>query len=471
MSNVSDLLNNIEFAQNGATALAGNILGSLADVGGAVQAVVSIISLFINKDQEILTKLSDLQTEIRKNFAALNAELRAEHILNRLNSLDPALAQAQAVIDQLKDDLSKTPPVDEEYRLQQIGLCLYAVEQLNQDDKWLTNFSDEIYYGSNRSDWWSGPLSPKANADGTVFSDRYILPDFLRVLYDFMLVAAAFEPGYAARYQVSLKSFTARLQKAYDTSKGGIVTMRKPTAAQIGIIGGGYNVSYNFGYSWPYLDGEIVGQTGKEPGGANSAWHSPFCYSTFTLVGDCADILSNITPDAYYVQVYGVAHTYSGYSNVSNYPAIPKPAVKPEVFWPRFSASLNLVIRRNWKEAYAAVGLATVWSTINVLRSLTGDQPLGPFDPEVEWTLREIGNILGSAFRDSSKPAPAGISAEAVISGLTAIAASMREGKDGVLPAPPVKRPLSLRGALNAAMKATTFSCVPGAPAPPINLQ
>jgi hypothetical protein len=403
--------------------------------------------------------------------------------------------------------LSQSPPVDEEYRLTQINLCLDSVEQLIQDDKWLTNFSDEIYYGSSydptkpandpgtSTDLWTGLLAPTQNPDGTVFSDRYILPDFMTVLYEFMLVAAAFEPDYQTRFQVALKSFAAKLQTVYDTSKQGIVAIRTPTRAQIGVgpfkvtaapVSSGYvNENYNavcfFGQWWPYLDGLPGG--GDLPG-TQSQWHSPFTNSTLPFVygpdgpqggpkpAQCVDILPDLDPGAYYFQDYGVVHMYSGYSNVSHYPPIPKPAATPDVFWPQFTASLNLGIRRNWKAVYAAVGLATVWTTINVLRRLTGDPPLGAFDPDTGWTLREIGQILGSAFREPSAPAPPGISAAYVISGLATIAANMREGAEGVLPATPLTRPLSLRGALSTALTAITFTCAPGGtPPPPINLQ
>ena len=39
------------------------------------------------------------------------------------------------VVDQLPDDLRQVPPVSNEYRLQQIGICLDAVNDLDQDDK------------------------------------------------------------------------------------------------------------------------------------------------------------------------------------------------------------------------------------------------------------------------------------------------------------------------------------------------
>jgi hypothetical protein len=491
MSNTSDLLNQLAGANNGPISLVGNVLGTLADVSGSVQAVVDLIGLFVNSNQEIVSQLNDLETEIQNDFAALNAELRAENILIRLNSLDPAVAEAQAAIDQLQADLSQSPPVDEGYKLQQIGYCLDAVEQLNQDDKWLTNFADEIYYGSSydptkpandpgtTTDGWTGLLAPTPNADGTVFSCRYILPDFMKVLFDFMLVAAAFEADYQTEYQAALKSYTARLQTVYNTSKQGIVIMRTPDQAQVGILNGSYNVVYFYGQYWPYLDGR---QGGGTLPGTQSQWHAPFTNSTLPLAygpdgpqggpkpAQCADILPSLDPGSYYFQDYGVVHLYSGYSNVSNYPPIPKPAVKPDVFWPQFSASLNLVIRRNFKQACAAVGLATVWNTINLLLRLTGDPPVGAYDPDVVWTLREIGQILGSAFGGASTPPPSGISAADTISGLETIVASMQEGSGGASPAPPVKRPMSLRNALNAALNAGTFTCVPGGTPPaPVN--
>jgi hypothetical protein len=149
-------------------------------------------------------------------------------------------------------------------------------------------------------------------------------------------------------------------------------------------------------------------------------------------------------------------HTYSGYSSISYYPPIPLPTIAPDVFLLEFFAKLNLAIRRNWKDAYTTIGLATVWKTLKVLRSLTGDAPLAGFDPGSVWSLREINQILGSAFRDPSVPIPPEISGFDTISRL-AMAGGL-----------PVSRPLSWRGALSAALKAATITPHPPEPYAPI---
>jgi hypothetical protein len=277
MSNSADLLKDISGSDNKAVGLLGSFIGTLADLSGGIQAISTLVNLFASNDNaEILAKLSDIQTAIQRDFAALQAETRAANILSRLANLDPAIAQAQAVMDQLPDDLSQTPPVSEEYRLQQIGLCLNAVELLDQDDKWWTNFADEVYYGFNwvdpttgqstPTDEWTRLVAPNPNPDGTVFSTRYVLPYYLRVLYDFMLVAAAFEANYSTSYKSPLQRFTARLQTAHDISRQGIVTIRTPTRSEAGV---GPPGSATYDVSGPYLDGPI----------GQSQWHSPFVSS------------------------------------------------------------------------------------------------------------------------------------------------------------------------------------------------
>lgn len=503
MSDQSDLLTSLGSLNGEVTGAASVVLGSVSSMYGAVGSVVSLVSgifqlidQFVNSNQEILDKLNQLETTLQNDFKHLGEELRVTNLLNRLNSLDPASAQAQTVVDQLKDDLSQKPPVDEEYKLSQIGLCLDAVNQLDADDKWLTNFDDEIYYGSNGTDLWTGTLAPKPNPDGTVFSDRYILPDFLRVLYEFVLTAAAFENKFPVEYQVPLQRFAARLKWAHDTSKQGLVIMRQPTASEVGIIGAQYNSIFwwgngggpvggsgplggsllsgwiSAGATFPYI-------TGSQP---DARWCSPFMVGPAMVFNNgpggapvpapCVDIATGILdPGAYYFQDYGVVHLYSGYSKVSHYPPIPLPCWPTDAFWPQFSASLNLAIRRNYKQAYSAIGLAAAWNTINSLNHLTGDSPLGSYNPDVVWTLREIGQIFGSTFLGLYGTPSSGISLSGVIAGLSTISQNMSQTSTGAIPLLGLTRPLSLRTALKGALDAVTFKCAPGGTPPaPINL-
>jgi|SRR5271165_5233728 len=468
MSDINDLLKSLAGDNNDAVNLVGGVIGTLAnfaDISGGSQVLLGLINLFSSSPQDdpVLGKLHDLQTEIHQGFAAVNAEARAQNILTRWNNLDPPVAQAQSVLDQLKDVVSKVPPVSEEYRLQLIQLCLDAVEQftvlpLNQDSHWLTSFSDEIYYGSYPGasepiDQWTGVVAPTPNPDGTVFSDRYVLPYYMRALSAFMLTATALEPGYQTRYKETLQRFAARLQEAYDMSWQGIIIIRQPTASQVGIDSVGYIATFS---TKIYPTGYLYNPQDN--------WGHPFAVDP-DYVSQFVSETEQLTPEGKQTvnsqffqflqetrfQEYGVVHTYSGYSDISYYPPIPKPTVTPDVFLLQFYAKLNLAIRRNWKEAYAAIGLSEAWKTINALRKLTGDPPLARSDPNTTWSLREIGQILGSAFRDPSAPAPAGISAADVISGLATA------GGITAAWAPLTVRPLALRPALAAALSAATI--------------
>src|ERR1051326_1820178 len=97
MSNLADLLKQVSGSNSKAIDLVGNVLGTLADVSGGVGAVVELLGLFVANDNTIVSKLNDIETEIQRDFAMLHAEQRAQNILNRLNSLDPPIAQAQTV--------------------------------------------------------------------------------------------------------------------------------------------------------------------------------------------------------------------------------------------------------------------------------------------------------------------------------------------------------------------------------------
>jgi hypothetical protein len=107
---------------------AGDTLGALADLGGGIGAVTGLIDTFLsqnNKDLlDIKSRLQDIEDTIKQKFAQLNAEQRAEQILDRLRDLDPAIASAQPVYDELSAAVRAQPPVTEEFRLAQVGLCL-----------------------------------------------------------------------------------------------------------------------------------------------------------------------------------------------------------------------------------------------------------------------------------------------------------------------------------------------------------
>jgi hypothetical protein len=129
-------------------------------------------------------------------------------VLDRLQSIDRATAGAQTALDQLKADLTASPPVTFEYRQQQIAKCLDSLNEFDNDDQWKVNYFNQIYY----SNPWSGTIAPAPDATGLAFSTIFILPVFLRTIIQFLTVGIAFEPNFATAYGDPIRRFAGRLQ-------------------------------------------------------------------------------------------------------------------------------------------------------------------------------------------------------------------------------------------------------------------
>jgi hypothetical protein len=377
MSNLSDLLKNLQVKDGAAVQLAGNALGTLADlaggIGGAASAISGAIDLITNKQDEMVQKLDEVLNEIHNDFGELKAEQRAQHILDRLNNLDPAIADALKVFQTLKADLAAQPPLPEFARLEQIQTCLGAVDLLNNDDKWKTNFFDEIYY----SDPWSGDIKPDPDTDGLAFSKRFILPQFLRVLYLFETVGLALEPDFLAKFRESTfegaEGFVARLQKVYDVSLEGIVPIRTPKREELFIE---VPLEHEYQTISDGKGGEFLA----------NAWNG--------------GIPSTMAPE--FFQMYGAVDKYAGFNSVGNFPPLPVPfpdtnPPPDEEYFARFFARHSLSTSKRVKEVYAGLGLGDLRTTINTLRRLLGDAPLGDFDANLYWSLRDTISALGDA--------------------------------------------------------------------------
>ena len=349
MSNLSDISTQLAVPQTEAFKLVGNLIGSLADVSGAVGAVVGLIDLFESSNDQVSAELQQLQTAIEKGFSSLQLQQAAADIIARNNSLAPAVAQAQTVVDQLKADFLQHPPVTNDYKLQQIGLCLDAVNQLDQETKWLTVFKDEVYADATvlTGRWQLSGFTPQPNPDGTVFTDRYNTPYFMQVLSMFLVVAKAFDPDYLSNYADPLERFCKRLRWAYDTSADGIRFVNPPVEAD-------------------FLPGSGLGPGDHDLGGD---W----------------------TVDSFDYQPYGAVHIYSGLNFINMFAGIPNPPQwpPPGYYWQQIYALLDIQNRECWKKTHNKAGLDIVYDAYAALMHLTGRK--GTYiNAGTTWTLREI---------------------------------------------------------------------------------
>lgn len=359
MSNLSEALNAIGVSDGTAVKAIGAGLGLLADLSGGVSAITGVIGLFVGGGDQTAAQLGAIQQSIAAGFAQLGAEQRAQHILDRLNSLDPAIAQAQTDLDQLPDVLAQQPPVSEEVRLRMIGECLFAANQLDRDDKWQTNSLDEIYY----NDPWTGTQAPPTNADGLAFSKRYVLPQFLQTYYVLGVAGTALEANFQQNYAGPLQRFVSRMLWAYNTSVQGIVSIREPQVEEL------YHVSGD-GYS-------------NALGGLTfSAW-----------------AMNQGLFDYEFFQLYGAVDVYSGFSSVHNFPPLPLPVpdTNPPPL-PDYLANVYTRIRlstqKQWKAVYVGIGLADLRVVVNKLQNQLVIPAIGAFDENLYWSMRSITDTL-----------------------------------------------------------------------------
>ena len=404
-SNLQDFLETITVANSGATALAGTLIGTLADIGGTIGAIDEFIGRSTRDSIKFKEELDRLKTTIKQEFDDLREDVKAGHKLEQYGGLDVLFAQAQAVFDDVKLNLNAT----HEFRMAQVQVCQAALNIFEEAEErhWKTVFLDELYYGQDHGDYFAGEVKPAPDPDGTVFRDRYVVPLYLRGLHMFMVVAGAFfQPDYVEKFKIPLQTYTARLLKVHDQSQDGIVPIRQPTIA------------------------EILHVPGKDWG---SDWY---------LLG----YLSDYRP-------YGVVHTYSGYSSFSFHPefydAISRAGADPTgnanfalVLYVRIG--LNFRIENEWKKTYVAIGLRQLRNIINDLRKLTGDSELPEFERSKGWSLSETYRLLGTLapLNDAGRP---NFSAFKMLSTLSTVAAL-----GGLPPGPPV----SWRGALAAVLTA-----------------
>ena len=104
--------------------------------------------------------------------------------------------------------------------------------------------------------------------------------------------------------------------------------------------------------------------------------------------------------------MFGAIHTYSGMSATDNYPPIPIPtdqSLPLATRSARLYARLALANSARWKDVYIAVGLADLWDIINTTRALTSDSPQSGVNRGRWWSLREIHDLLGEAYRDPAE--------------------------------------------------------------------
>jgi hypothetical protein len=369
MSNLSDLINNISFTAKGALGDLGNLIGTMADLSGAIG--------FIQLLDSGQSDLSAIEEAISNGFAQLGKEEEGNQILQRNTTLNgyigPALTQLQTVQAELNASPSPTEVVAF------IEPCVTALNDLGgaiqPDIIWNITAGWPIYWTdlgqySSRCDYFDpkgyttgdtgyGPQNPPLNSDDlTVFYYTYSLPLYLFAVSIFLAVAGALDPKFATNYSGVIQSAAALLKSKHDLIvESGLTQLTPGNWAAAGL-----EKTSCRGYGVPPAPG-------------------------ITLVYGLINNGDSSVPVAAEIE-YGAVEKYSGYSSVGDNYQINLvglgSATDPATFY-----KFQIRLLKRTKDVYLGVGLRSVWQVIDNLNALVGDPPLsGPNFGD--WSFREI---------------------------------------------------------------------------------
>jgi hypothetical protein len=378
----------------------GSAISATADVLGLIPAIDAIIKLFDGSDQD---PLQTVLTTVQNEFQKLNAELKAQDLLSRWKGIDQWFVPAERALGNLQRIIDKVPPFDDpSAKLDAINDCENGLGGLgnwglSEADQWYVPYGDQLYWtdrglylwppsailngGSDNEidlspfDWGYGLQAPTANGENLVFSYAYILPAYLKVLFDFLAVAQSLDQRAGKNYADQWRGAATLLQAKHDQIKSSI-TQLKP---------GGFD----------YWDGQTLMQ---EMGNMAAI-----------LSGNAASVDPGFTPlDANSTPVaqqtgyaglnieYGAVEKFSGYSSAGNYQLSHQEIVSIVGSSAFYKFQLRSLKRA--KDVYIGVGLLAVWRVIRYLQVLVGDPPLAR--PNFgDWSFREIISIAQTKSR------------------------------------------------------------------------
>lgn len=369
--NLASYLDAVSDANFSAVNAFGSFLGTLADIGGALAFIETIVSLF-NPDQEdqyLSQALQAIQQYLAQMFSDLEKSFQEQSWVN----LSELVSGSSAVVQSLPALLTETPPPSADFRVAQVETCLQPVDALSDTTlrptgnfflstydsmtyftdagafKWTTFYTnDDGNQAEETVDVGYELVAPPKPAGGQVFSYLYVLPYCIKAYAALIATGTALYPDFGAntRWQASLISFAQFLTTIHDTIASGITKLTPPSPAL-------------------------------------ADW-----YQSTGVGNPIAGILpSQGFPPVYgYQFIYGAVEVYSGFSSIilSDFQNFPLSGTEFAIYQKLQVRGLGEMI-----QAYKGVGLPNVWSVINSLYKLTQQPPL-PLHAYAAWSFREI---------------------------------------------------------------------------------
>jgi hypothetical protein len=312
--NIADLINNLFGKNNNSINIISSGIGTLADAGGAIGLVLTVVGWFNSQPDPIQAVLDAL----RDDFAQLYKDLEARQNEEDWRSLAELVSASEGVFEILDGLVKAQPPLTDEQRLDHIATCLAPLNALSDASAdppssfFLAVYSEQVYW----DDVYYGSQAPSAYADGQVFSYVYILPYYLKALLILTAVGTAFFADFgktAQHEQDSVIKFSNFLVTVHDLISAGITKL------------------------FARFPGRRTGD------------------------GDAL------------IFEYGAVEKFSGFSSVKSL-ELPGPPHNPGLM----EQKLRVRALGEMQNVYAGVGLPGVWAAINSLNKLAGRSAIPP---------------------------------------------------------------------------------------------
>jgi len=362
----------------------GAFLGTLGDIGGAIALIAGLLDLLGVLTSDNNDAVASLGLELKavdNELRALVGDEHADHLLNRLRSLDDIASPAETAFERIKAFLPPNPPPSGDTIEKLTEDCVGALLILVKEEHWRANVFETPYYDDGGA--WAGQIIPDESG-GIAFSTKYILPTFLRTLGYFIAFGRIFDPHFKDNNDDLLRQCLDRLQSSHSTAVDGIVMLPRPTDAEVlqRVAGGDQSIDV-------------------------SVWSR----------GRLA-LSSAVAPDPVFYRMYGAVSRFGEYFEVGNFPPVggglaanlpQEPDADedlPPDYFLRFHATYDLKQLAARKTAYRELGLGATRSSIRSLQMILGDVPIDRLDRDMWWGLREISDLTAPAFDDPSNPFP-----------------------------------------------------------------
>ena len=378
MSNLSDLLEKVGGKSLASLSFAGALMGVLADISGAAGALMSLASFSQQADQtqSLLSELRSTLSEVLAELDQVNGRGRWQDISARWDAVDSAFGSANTVLGMLPEDLAHLSELDYAARSQRVFNCGLTVTDLMVPERWALYKDDPQPY----RDDWNGPMTPDIrDSAGSVFDDRYVLPQLLKAISIYLFVLRTFLPNDVANFSEEIGRFRNFLIDRYVESKGGLRTM------SFAFLDPFYN---EFRWTGEPMFNALV------PGG----WS--YGQTTNAYFDGAVE----------YYQPFGAVHLYSGLSSFGKFPprvhdGTTQGAVADVISDPRIGCKLAIPSQARRKDVYRSAGLATLWGAIDDLGRLVG-APSYERDEAAWWSVRELSSLHHTPLRIQPRGAP-----------------------------------------------------------------